>query len=307
MRIAIIAYDGISPFMLSTPLAIFGDGGGARVDVCAPHPRIATSAGLAMEGLADLAMAHEADIVILPGWRSMQEPVEPGIVAMLAACAARGAVVVGLCLGAFGLAQAGLLDGRRATTHWAGLEVFAARFPLVQVDPGAIFIDEGAVLTSAGIASGLDCCLHLLTRIAGADAAHTVARYLVLAPQRGGHHPQLVEKPALGSRAEGRVAAMLERLGADPAVPPPLDTLARQVGMSRRALTRQIRAHTGGNLGAWLRRSRLARAQHLLLEGARGFEPIARAAGFADAHALRAAFRSEYGLSPRDWLARMGS
>jgi transcriptional regulator GlxA family with amidase domain len=218
MRIAIIAYNGISPFMLSTPLAIFGDGGGARVDVCASHPRIATGAGLVMEGLADLAMAHEADIVILPGWRSMQEPVESDIVAMLAACAARGR---------WWSACVWALSGWLRLDCWMG----AAPPPIGPVSrslpPGFHWFKSipvpssstRAVLTSAGIASGLDCCLHLLTRIAGADAAHTVARYLVLAPQRGGHHPQLIEKPALGSRAEGRVAAMLERLGADPATP----------------------------------------------------------------------------------------
>ncbi len=114
----------------------------------------------------------------------------------------RGAVVVGLCLGAFGLAQAGLLDGRRATTHWAHAATFAARFPQVEVDAGALFVDEGAVLTSSGIASGLDCCLHLLARLRGAGEANRVARHLVVAPQRAGAQPQLIARPSPASSAD---------------------------------------------------------------------------------------------------------
>lgn len=198
MRVAVIAYDRISPFMLSTPLAVFGEpflAAGHRVDVCAAEPRVAAGAGLTIEVPHSLETARTADVIVLPGWRNHAEPVPGAIVDELRHAGARGAVVAGLCLGAFGVAQAGLLDGRRATTHWARADDFAARFPAVTVDPGAIFVDEGPVLTSAGVASGLDCCLHLLARVAGATEANRVARYLVVAPQRSGAHPQLVARP----------------------------------------------------------------------------------------------------------------
>jgi transcriptional regulator GlxA family with amidase domain len=307
MRLAILAYDQISPFMLSTPLAVFGEpflAGGHRVDVCAAQQRFSATGGLTIEAPLPLAAAREADVVILPGWRDADERVPAAITSELRAAEARGAMVVGLCLGAFGLAEAGLLDGRRATTHWARVESFAARYPQVSVDPGALFVDQGQVLTSAGIASGLDCCLHLLGRISGTAEANHVARHLVVAPQRAGEQPQLIARPAIGSSADRRITDVLEQLRADPASAPSLDELAHRVGMSRRSLTRHIRARTGGNLGDWLRRVRLARAQDLLAGGARGLEDVAARCGFPDAAALRTAFRAELGLTPRQWLAR---
>lgn len=307
MRIAVLAYDRISPFMLSTPLAVFGEPFVASdhlVEVCASQTRLSASGGLTVEASRRLDAAREADILILPGWRNADEPVSPDIVSELRAADARGATVVGLCLGAFGLAEAGLLDGRRATTHWARAETFATRYPGVAVDAGALFVDEGRILTSAGIASGLDCCLHLLARISGVGEANRVARHLVVAPQRAGAQPQLIERPAIGSSADRRANEVLESIRADPIRTPSLDELAERAGMSRRSLTRHIQARTGGSLGDWLRRMRLARAQELMAAGSRGLEDIAMRCGFPDAHALRTAFRAELGLSPTQWLAR---
>lgn len=307
MRIAIIAYDGISPFMLSTPLAVFGEpfvASGHDVMVCGGNGRVSATGGLTIETAHALDHVDGADVVILPGWRDAGETVTPDIVAALRAAGARGAVVAGLCLGAFGLAEAGLLRGRRATTHWAMAETFASRYPDVTLDPGAIFVDEGPVLTSAGIASGLDCCLHLLGRLSGVAEANRVARLLVLAPQRGGGQPQLIERPVPESSAERRVAEILDRLVADPAAVPSLDDLADRTGMSRRSLTRHIRARTGGNLGGWVRRARIARAQEALLTGLGGLDRVAALSGFPDAKSLRTAFRAELGITPRQWQAR---
>lgn len=307
MRIAILAYDGISPFMLSTPIAVFGEpflASGHTVQVCAPSPGISASGGLRIATPHALDCARAANIVILPGWSNPDEPVPRNIVTELRAANARGAIVVGLCLGAFGLAEAGLLDGRRATTHWARIQEFASRYPRVNVNPGAIFVDEGTVLTSAGVAAGLDCCLHILARTAGAAAANRTARHLVVAPQRAGEEPQLIDTPVIGSATGQRVAAILASLRADPAHAPTLDELARRAGMSKRSLTRHIRTRTGGSLGAWLRRARMARAQQLLLDGVNSFERIAERSGFPDAQAMRTAFRIEFGMTPRQWLAR---
>ncbi len=307
MRIAILAYDHISPFMLSTPLAVLGEpfvADGHRIDVCANDDQLTTIGGLAIGVSYRLDAGRDADIVILPGWRDVDEPLPADLVAELRAAGERGAIVVGLCLGAFGLAEAGLLNGRRATTHWAQATTFAARYPAVTVDAGALFVDEGQILTSAGVASGLDCCLHLLARISGAPAANRVARHLVVAPQRTGEQPQLLERPTIGSSADRRTTDILEALRADPVRTPSLDDLAERAGMSRRSLSRHIHARTGGSLGQWLKQVRLARAQEMLAAGAPGIEDVARRSGFADAHALRAAFRSEFGLTPTCWLAR---
>ncbi|KQP93789.1 hypothetical protein ASF60_14115 [Methylobacterium sp. Leaf113] len=306
MRLAVLAYDRVSPFMLSTPLAVFGEpflASGHQIAVCAAEPRLSTSGGLMIEAKFGIDAARDADIVILPGWRDADEPVSVEIVAALREAGERGAIVVGLCLGAFGLAAAGLLDGRRATTHWAKAAIFAARYPSITVDAGAIFVDEGRILTSAGIASGLDCCLHLLSRMSGITEANRVARHLVVAPQRTGTQPQWIEHPAAGSPAGQYTTEMLRDLLADPAGTPSLDTLARQAGLSRRSLTRHIRAQTGGSLGAWLKQARLARAQGILASGGRGLEDVAARSGFPDAQALRAAFRSELRMTPMQWLA----
>lgn len=307
MRLAVLAYDGISPFLLSTPLAVFGEqfrAGGHRLDVCASGARFSAVGGLAVEVASTLDGAGEADIVILPGWRSADEPVGEEILSQLRAADARGAIVVGLCLGAFGLAAAGLLDGRRATTHWTAAETFARRYRAVTVDGGALFVDEGRILTSAGVASGLDCCLHLVARLSGIGEANRIARQLVVAPQRVGHQPQLIDSPAIAGSAHQRLSDILEALRANPSRTPSLDELAKQAGMSRRSLTRQIRARTGDNFGGWLRRTRVARAQEILAAGVSGLEDIAARCGFPDAHALRTAFRSELGVTPTQWLAR---
>lgn len=308
MRIAIVAYDGISPFMLSTPLAVFGEpflAAGHQVHVCGKDGRVSTTGGLSIETGHRLEAAHEADVVILPGWRNADETVSADITRELQLAYERGSIIVGLCLGAFGLAEAGLLNQRRATTHWARIAEFTRRYPTIQVDPAVIFVDEGQVLTSAGVAAGLDCCLHLLSRISGVAEANRVARHLVVAPQRSGEQPQLVELPTPGSSAERKVADLLESLWADPVHSPSLDDLAARAGMSRRSLTRHIRKRTGGSLGEWLRRARISRAQDILAGGAKGLDRIATQSGFPDAQALRTAFRVELGVTPTQWLARL--
>ena len=305
MKIALLAYDGISPFMLSTPIAVFGEysaPGSYQIDVCADTESVVTSGGLTIAVSSTLASASSADLVIFPGWREANERVPQAIINVLISAADRGAIVVGLCLGAFGLAQAGLLNGRRATTHWACAELFATRFPDIQVDAGAIFIDEGCVVTCAGVASALDCCLHLVARFSGQAEANRIARYLVVAPQRSGANAQLLDQPAPVSTSEHRVAQLLEALWADPVNIPSLNDLAQSVGMSARSLTRHIRTRTGDNLSGWLRRARLSRAQGLLAAG-NPIELTAVDCGFPDSQALRTAFGREYRMSPRQWVA----
>ncbi|MEB2848454.1 helix-turn-helix domain-containing protein [Rhizobiales bacterium RZME27] len=307
MRIAIIAYDKISPFMLSTPLAVFGEpfvGNRHEVMICGETQRVAAIGGLSIDIPYPLSQADDAEVVILPGWRHVDEAIPVAIIDVIRRAAMRGAMVAGLCLGAFALAEAGLLDGRRATTHWSRLDVFQSRYPHIQIDKGAIFVDEGMILTSAGIASAMDCCLHILARLSGSTEANRVARHLVVPVQRGGGQPQVIERPTAASSAERRVAKMLDDLLVDPTGNPTLDELAQRTGMSRRSLSRYIRAHTGDSLGAWLRRARVALAQDLFLKGADGLDQIAGVSGFSDAKSLRHAFRMETGMTPKQWQTR---
>lgn len=307
MHIAVLAYDGISAYLLSTPVMVFGApfaAPGDRLSICATHARLRSAGGLTLEVSSDLTQASDADIVILPGWRDSQEPVDPDIVDVLSQAATRGAVVVGLCLGAFGLAEAGLLAGKRATTHWQHAFRLAERFKDVQVDSDALFIDEGQVVTSAGLAAGLDCCLYVLGRMRGVTEANRVARHLVAAPQRHGEQPQLLKQAVPTSSAAKRLGDALEALRDAPEETPSLDHLAERVGLSRRSLTRHIRERTGGSLQDWLRHIRVAKAQEQMARGTIGLDRIATLSGFSDSQALRTAFKTSLGMTPSQWLAR---
>jgi len=215
---------------------------------------------------------------------------------------ARGAVLVGLCLGAFVLAQAGLLHARRATTHWAYAGELARCYPTVQVDASVLYVQDGNVLTSAGTAAALDCCLHLLRSRAGAAVANHAARMLVLAPHRNGGQAQFIEcaVPLQAPRSE-RMGQLLDALRADLARTPALDAVAAQLHMSRRTFSRQFRATTGMALGPWLLQQRLARAQQLLESTDASLESIAGQCGLGSAQNLRLQFRKVLGLTPQQW------
>ena len=191
ITVAVVAFDGISPFHLSVPCLVFGENRSAlgvppfRLVVCAARAgRLRTSAGFDIEVVHDLSALRRASIVIVPSWNDTAEPAPTELLDALRRAHRRGAQVVGLCLGAFVLADAGLLDGRDATTHWSYAETFAARYPAVRLDPDVLYVDHGDVLTSAGTAASLDCCLHLLRQRCGAEVANRVARRLVVAPHR---------------------------------------------------------------------------------------------------------------------------
>lgn len=198
-------------------------------------------------------------------------------------------------------------DGRRATTHWIAREIFTQKFRHVHAETNALFVDEGRVLTSAGMAARLDCCLHLLARLKGPSYANQIARALVVAPQRGSQRPQLIKRPVIYGSTDARLDQILEGLAHDPTQSPSLDSHAAQMHMSHRSLTRHIHARTGTSLGRWMRAPRVARAQDMLSSGPQALAIIANACGFADPSPLRNAFRAELGLTPTQWMARYRS
>lgn len=304
-RIAVVAFDGISPFHLSVPGLVFGEDrhelGLPRFELvfcAAERGPLRTSAGFGIEVGQDLAALRRAEVVIVPSWRDVAEAPPAALLDALRLAHRRGATIVGLCLGAFVVAAAGLLDGRRATTHWHWAATFQRAFPAVQLDPAVLYVDEGSVVTSAGTVASLDCCLHLLRRWCGADPANRLARRLVMSPHRRGGQAQFIEQPLPPSDRDSRLHDLLGWLQQHLAEPQRLDALAARLSMSRRTFTRQFQKATGTSLLGWLTHQRLSKACRLLEATDLPIEVVAGDVGFASALSLRQHFRAGFGVSP---------
>ncbi|WP_233864378.1 helix-turn-helix domain-containing protein [Paraburkholderia adhaesiva] len=307
-RIAVIAFDRMSPFHLSVPCVVFGEDGAEsdvpafELRVCASEPGpLTTTAGFTIGTTHGLDALSDADVVIVPSWRNTTEPPPVALSDALREAHARGAILVGLCLGAFVLADTGLLDGRPATTHWLAADTFAQRFPHVRFDPDVLYVDDGDVLTSAGTAAGLDCCLHLMRRLCGTAAANYVARRLVVPPHRQGNQAQFVQQPVAPEGRRDRLAELLDWIRAHLDAPHTLDSLAQRALMSRRTFTRQFRLTTGSTVSGWLLGERLARAQQLLETTDQPIDAIAQRAGFGSAASLRQHFVEAFNTTPSSW------
>ena len=305
LQVAVIAYDGITPFHLSVPCLVFGaqmgEPGAAlfAVKVCAADAApLSTAAGFAIVPGHDLSLLETADIVIMPSWHDDCRAAPEALVTALQGAHRRGARMVGLCLGAFPLAQAGVLDGKRAATHWGMAAMLAARHPRVSVEQEMLYVDDGDVLTSAGVAAGLDCCLYLLRQLAGAELANRVARRLLVAPHRQGGQAQFIERPLPVSGSEGRFAEVLAHVSAHLNAVHGIDALAERAAMSRRNFTRHFRQATGTSFKQWLLAQRLAHAQGMLEKSAVSIDMVAQAAGFGMALSLRQHFRAALQMSP---------
>jgi transcriptional regulator GlxA family with amidase domain len=244
-----------------------------------------------------LSALESADTVIVPGIGDGAWPLDPEPLAALREAAARGARIASICTGAFVRAAAGLLDGRRATTHWRYASRLAREFPAVTVDPDVLYGDDGAVLTSAGVAAGVDLCLHSVRSDFGAEAANAIARRMVVAPHRDGGQAQYVERPLPASGAEGLAptrAWMQERL----AEPITVERMARHAGYSPRSFARRFRAETGTTPLQWLIGVRVAEARRLLEATDLPVEAVAARAGFGTAVGLRQHFARALSTSP---------
>jgi transcriptional regulator GlxA family with amidase domain len=302
--IAMLAFDGISPFHLSVPHAVFGverpELGVPRFDfrVCATEPGLlCTSLGLGMHVTAGLEAFDGAGLVIVPSWQLDLEPA-PALLEALRRAHASGTRIVGLCLGSFVLAEAGLLNGLSATTHWMAADSFARRYPAVRFDPQVLYIDHGQVVTSAGMAAGLDCCLHLLRQLVGAEIAHRVARRLVIPPHRQGSQAQFIDQPSAERGVQHRLGKVMDWARAHLSADLSIDLLAGQASMSRRTFTRQFQRATGMSVMQWLSSERVRLAQRMLETSDLGVEQIAEQCGFGGALSLRTAFARELNTTP---------
>lgn len=304
--IAVVAFNRISPFHLSVPCLVFGEERPGippfELKVCGAEPGpLRTTAGFDISVPFGLEALARADTVIVPSWRDPAEHAPMQLLEALVAAHDRGAQVVGLCLGAYVLAQAGLLAGRHATTHWAYAADFAVRHPSVKLDPDVLYVEEGKVMTSAGTAAGIDCCLHLVRQSYGSELANTLARNLVVPPHRQGGQAQFIDQPIPANAQASRLAGLIDWVRAHLQTQHSLDTLASRALMSRRTFTRHFHQLTGATVGEWLLRERLAYTQRLLEGSDHPVERIAELAGFGSPVSLRQQFKRAFGVSPKSW------
>jgi transcriptional regulator GlxA family with amidase domain len=301
--VAILALDGVVSFDLATPIEVFGrtrlpDGRPAyRVRVCAATPEVDAGAFTlrAPHGLDGLT---GADTIVLPGCADPTVPIPGPVLDALRAAAADGTRIASICSGAFVLAATGLLDGRRATTHWVGADLLAALHPAIEVDPDVLYVDEGQFLTSAGAAAGLDLCLHLVRRDHGSAVAADAARLSVMPLERDGGQAQFIvhEQPPTpkGSELEPLLRWMTDNAARELT----LEDIAEQAGMSTRTLNRRFRQQTGSTPLQWLHRTRIRQAQYLLEATTHSVDRIATQVGFGSPTAFRDRFRRVTGTNP---------
>ena len=296
--VALIAGEVVA-FDLAIPAQVFGReperyAWALCAPVAGPVPSETGFDVVAPHGLEALA---GADTVIVPGIGDHAWPLPHDALDALRAAAERGARVASICTGAFVLAAAGLLDGRRATTHWRYAERLARAFPRVTVEPDVLYVDEGDVLTSAGVAAGIDLCLHLVRRDHGAEAANSVARRMCVAAHRDGGQAQFAERPLAPAEGDGLAATrawMDARLGE----PLTVAEMARHAGYSPRSFARRFRAETGTTPLQWLIARRVRAAQRLLEASALTVEEVGARCGFGGAIGLRQHFSRVVGTSP---------
>lgn len=306
--IAVVVFDRISPFHLSVPCIMFGEDrmGGCPVrfdlKVCSVEAGpLQTAAGFKMEAKYGLKGLSHADIVIVPTWRDTDEIPPKPLLDALRRAHKRGAVVVGLCLGSYVLAAAGLLDGLEATTHWHWADDLAARYPAIKVNPDVLYVDQGNIITSAGTASAIDCCLHIIRRFHGADVANYVARRMVVSPHRQGGQAQFIQQPVREIDKADHFAKVLDWARMNLHQTLSLDLLAGRALMTRRTFTRKFKQIMGETVSEWLLSQRLALAQQMLETGDHSIEEVAVQAGFGTATSLRQHFNQAFKISPSSY------
>jgi transcriptional regulator GlxA family with amidase domain len=302
-RVVALCLDGVVAFDLSAPAQAFSSASHAdglplyEFSTCSLGAApVRTTTGFAIAPQAGLEALAGAETIVVPGYAGVFDPPPAAVTEALAAAARRGARAISVCTGAFALAHAGLLDGRRAATHWGWAEALAARFPAVEVDPAALYVDEGEVMTSAGVSAGIDLSLHVIRKDFGAAVGARVARRMVAPPHREGGQAQFIERPA----AEGAGSLEPTRRWAVERLAEPLDVaaMARHAAVSPRTFARRFREETGTTPLQWLLGRRVIEARRLLEETDLPVDEIAWRSGFGTAASLRDHFRRATETTP---------
>ncbi|MEE1801909.1 helix-turn-helix domain-containing protein [Streptomyces sp. JV176] len=308
-RVVTLVRPGLLPMELGIVHRLFGTADGAdgrplySVVTCAPEPgELTTDADFTVNVAHGPWALEDADTVLVPAAAEDYEPQERGRLAQpvrqaLARIPA-GARVASICTGSFVLAAAGMLAGRRATTHWKSCDELRTLYPEVDVDPDVLYTDDQGVLTSAGVAAGIDLCLHMIRSDHGAEVANTVARRTVVPPHREGGQAQYIEQPVPEPGTSSTAAARAYALG-HLGEPLALEDLAREASMSVRTLSRRFLLETGATPMRWITEQRLQHARRLLERTDEPVDYIASGAGFGTGTAMRQHFREALGVSPR--------
>jgi AraC family transcriptional activator FtrA len=302
--VAIVVYDGVNAFELGVACETFGDFPPVRgipwyrLSICAVAPgAVTTDGGFVMQAPHGLERLRRVDTVIVPP-TDLFERVPDEVYESLRHAHARGARIVSFCTGAFVLAEAGLLDGRRATTHWSECADLARRYPRVAVDPQVLYVDEGDLLTSAGSAAAIDLCLHIVRSDFGADIAAQLARELVVSPQRDGGQAQFIDAPMPVLDDSNLFAEAVEWLQEHLGEPVTVEDLAARSAMSPRTFARRFVASTGTTPYQWLLRERVRFAQRLLETTDLPIDAVAANSGFGSPGAMRKYFQRTVHTSP---------
>lgn len=303
--IGIIAFHGINPFLFSIPYSIFGI---AELEKKLFDVHIATvndedvkmDAAITIAPAIKLSDLESLDIVIVPGWPDFNLRPDPATTLALKRAHNNGALIIGLCFGAYALAYSGLLEGREATTHWLAEDDFRKRFPNTKLNNNSLYVEDGAVITSAGSAAGIDCCIYVINKLYGYRIANSAARIMVSSPYREGGQAQFMDLPAKLPQGPG-INAITEFLVANIKNDYTLDELAQKFSMSRRTLIRHFVLATGMSVKKWVTSMRLRRSCELLESTNWSIERIAEESGFGTAALLRRHFSRQYHLSPLRW------
>ncbi|MGW7301342.1 GlxA family transcriptional regulator [Streptomyces sp. NPDC054829] len=314
-RVAVVVDEGTNPFEVGVATELFGlprpelglPGPLYEVVLCTPTPDVRMNHGFfTMTGTAGLDAVDGADTLVVPGRPDNVVPRSAPVLDAVRRTHARGARVVSFCTGSFALAEAGLLDGLRATTHWMWADRFRALHPRVRLEPDVLFVDEGPVLTAAGSAAALDLGLYLVRRDHGAEIANAVSRRLVFAAHRDGGQRQFVERPVpeVPDASLGPVIAWAQQRLGEPLT---VADLAARAAVSPATLHRRFRAQLGTTPLAWLTGERVALACRLIERGEERLDVVAARCGLGTAANLRARLRRATGLSPSDYRRRFGT
>ena len=309
-NIVLLAVPGVAPFEFGVVCEVFGidrsDSGGPSFDftiVTADPGPVPTSLGFDMHIMNGLDAAAGADLIAVPA--HSLEQVDERYLDVIRAAEARGAWVLSVCSGAFALAQAGILEGRAATTHWMHTDRLAAMYPGTRVDPDVLFVEDRRVVTSAGTAAGIDAALHIVRTEHGAAATNVIARRMVVPPQRDGGQSQYIDSPMAECTSDSFALVadwMMNNLADDLSI----EQLARRALMSTRTFARRFRAEMGTTPAAWLNRQRLIRAQQLLEATDDPLELIAQGTGFGSAAVMRHHFVKVLNTSPQAYRRAFG-
>lgn len=305
--VAAVVIDGMAPFEFGTVCEVFGinrqEDGVPPIEfrVCGEHPGepVRTSVGARLIPELGLDALEGADLVAIPA-ANIRDEYPPAVLEALRAASARGSTVLSVCSGAFVLGAAGLLDGRKCTTHWRHADEFAERFPRALLDPDVLFVDDGDIVTSAGTAAGIDAALHLVRRELGAGPAAAIARRMVVPPQREGGQRQYVELPipeCTGDSLSPVLTFMLEHIAEEHTVA----ALAKRANLSERTFARRFVAETGTTPHRWITMQRALVARQLLEETSLSIDDIAERSGFGSAALLRHHFHKIIGVAPKDY------